>query len=375
VLRSLALTGTPFDADRAHQWGLVDRVLPEGGEERGTRTVLRSLLRASPEAIRSIKAFWSDRIETAVSATGRAGVLETARLVSDPRTAEAVADLREGRLPAWSRPFRPGAPLTAEGRRLSDRAAAIAPSEPVVVSGPEAGVLHIRLADTDGRNALSEQVVTALMAAVEGIGRHPEVRTCLLTGLPDVFCSGASRETLAGVSEGEIALAEAELAAALLACPVPVVVAAEGHAVGGGLVLLAAADVVVLAREARYGAVFMELGLTPGMGCTSLLPELMGPFLAREMMYTGGTYRGAELERLGARVHRVVPARQVEETARSVAGRIAEKTSASLRLLKRTMAAPRLAALTEARRLEDAMHDTLFADPSFATTVMARFDA
>ena len=382
VLRSLALTGSPLDADRAHQLGLVDRVLAEGSEERGTRAVLRSLLRGSPEALRSVKAFWSSHFERGAAPAGRAGVLETARLVSDPHTAQAVADLRDGRLPTWNRPFRPQAPLTAAGRALADEAATLAdraasaapiPISPVMVSGPEAGVLHIRLCDSEGRNALSEAVVNALMAAIEGVDDRPDVRTCLLTGLPDVFCSGASRETLEGVASGSIALAEAELARALLACPVPVVVAAEGHAVGGGLVLLAAADVAIVAREARFGAVFMELGLTPGMGCTSLLPELMGPYLAREMMYTGGTYRGAELERLGARIHRVVPARQVEETARSVAGRIAEKSLDSLRLLKAALAGPRLAALTEARRTEDAMHHSLFSDPSFATEVMARF--
>lgn len=389
VLRSLALTGTPVDAERAHQVGLVDRVLSEGSEERGTRAVLRSLLRGSPEALRSVKAFWSHHFESGAAPAGRAGVLETARLVADPHTARAVADLRDGRLPTWNRPFRPQTPLTAAGSACADRAAVLAdqaaalagspagaaplPASPVVVSGPDDGVLHVRLCDVEGRNALSEAVVTGLMEAIEGIDDRPDVRCCLLTGLPDVFCSGASRETLEGVASGSIALAEAELAQALLACPVPVVVAAEGHAVGGGLVLLAAADVVVAAREARFGAVFMELGLTPGMGCTVLLPELMGAYLAREMMYTGGTYRGAELERLGARMHRVVPARQVEETARSVAGRIAEKSVDSLRLLKATLAGPRLAALVEARRTEDAMHHTLFSDPSFATEVMARF--
>jgi polyketide biosynthesis enoyl-CoA hydratase PksI len=389
VLRSHALTGAPLDADRAHQVGLVDRVLAEGAEERGVRAVLRSLLRGSPEALRSVKTFWSDHFEAGAAPAGRAGVLETARLVADPRTAQAVADLQDGRLPTWNRRFRPQSPLTAAGSARAARNAALdsqaaepggpspsaapIPTSPVVVSGPEDGVLHVRLCDSEGRNALSEAVVTELMAAIDGIEDRADVRTCLLTGLPDVFCSGASQETLEGVASGSIALAEAELAQALLSCPVPIVVAAEGHAVGGGLVLLAAADVVVLAREARFGAVFMELGLTPGMGCTALLPELMGPYLAREMMYTGGTYRGADLERLGARVHRVLPAHQVEEAARSVAGRIAEKSAASLRLLKSTMAEPRLAALAEARRAEDAMHHTLFADPSFATEVMARF--
>lgn len=373
VLRSLSLTGTPVGAEQAHRWGLVDRILPEGGAERGVRTVLRSLLRGSPEAVRSLKAFWSDRIDPGVAANGRAGARETARLVADPRTARGVDDLRDGRLPSWSRSFRPELPLTSEGDPGPEPPGDGPPEAPVVVANSEPGLMEIRLNDRSGRNALSEAVVTRLLEAFDEIAQRDDIRVCLLAGLPDVFCSGASAETLEGVARGDIHLGEAELARALLECPVPVVVAAEGHAVGGGLVVLAAADVAVLSNEARYGAVFMELGLTPGMGCTSLLPELVGPFLAREMMFTGGTYRGAELARLGAPLPRVVAAHQVEGTARSVARRIAEKGAEAVRLLKRTMAAPRLAALTAARRREDEMHATLLSDPSAAAAIVERF--
>jgi enoyl-CoA hydratase/carnithine racemase len=91
------------------------------------------------------------------------------------------------------------------------------------------------------------------------------------------------------------------------------------------------------------------------------------------MMYAGGTRRGAELVGFGSRVHRVVPVGEVRPAALDLARRLAEKTPASLRLLKATLAGPRLAALARARSREDAMHQVLRADPSTPARALARF--
>ncbi|MBL8959275.1 MAG: enoyl-CoA hydratase, partial [Gemmatimonadetes bacterium] len=165
---------------------------------------------------------------------------------------------------------------------------------------------------------------------------------------------------------------EVELAGAVLDADVPVIAAAAGHAVGGGLVLAAACDVTILARESRYGATFTRLGITPGMGCTALLEELVGPALAREMMYTGRSWRGTELLRRGAPGIRVLPRDAVVAAAMDVARDMCGSTPRVSRLLKRTLAVARRERVDAALALERAAHREILEHPETAQVIRER---
>src|SRR5581483_7175690 len=82
----------------------------------------------------------------------------------------------------------------------------------------------------------------------------------------------------------------------LLDFPLPVIAAMEGHAVGGGFALGLCADIVVVATESRYGATFMNMGFTPGMGTTRLLEHVLSPAMAAEMLFTGEHKKGSFFE-------------------------------------------------------------------------------
>jgi polyketide biosynthesis enoyl-CoA hydratase PksI len=157
----------------------------------------------------------------------------------------------------------------------------------------------------------------------------------------------------------------------LLSLSLPLVAAAAGHAIGGGLMIAVCCDVAVAARERRYGLNFTDLGFTPGMGATELLPALVGSGFAAEMMMTAKLYRGVELDGRGLFAH-VVPSADVETRAMDLAMRIADKPTAVLRMLKTALARPRLEALERALGDEHDMHAKCFGDPETIQRVNER---
>lgn len=212
------------------------------------------------------------------------------------------------------------------------------------------GIRHIRLL----QHALEPELVARLVEALQ----IPEsVRCVLLLGGPDVFCSGASEELLAELRAGTMEPTELLLPRDLLDVPVPVVGAAEGHAVGGGLALLACCDIAYLARESRYGAAFVDLGFTPGMGSTELLEHFLPPALAWELLLTGRPATGAEL---APHWPHVLPRAEVEGRAKELCWSLADKDRAVTGLLKHTLAGRRRASFERARTTESLMHRLTF---------------
>lgn len=238
---------------------------------------------------------------------------------------------------------------------LAPEAAADAATAPVVLQELEDGIVEIGMRDAPGCNAMTPAWVHAFVAALTAAGAHPTAKVVLLTGLTDHFCSGASRETLADLAAGRLAPTELTLARDVLAHPLPFVAAAEGHAIGGGLALLAACDLAVIARDARYGATFMNLGITPGMGMTVLLETVLGRPLAHELLFTGDVRRGATFIP-GVHFNAVLPRAAVRGHALLLARALAEKPRESLRQLKAALAAPRVAAVEAALGREAQMH-------------------
>jgi len=226
----------------------------------------------------------------------------------------------------------------------------------VETRSPESGVAWVELLDDAGNNGLSDDLIEELVEALDALGRNPEVRTVVLAGTTRWFCSGATRDTLRAVQSHRRAPAELTLARKLLDVPVPVIAAAEGDTLGGGLALLLAADMLVVAEQSRHAANFIKLGITPGMGITHLATALIGPALARELLYTGRSIRGSELP-TGV-VNAVVPREAVRGRASDLAWAVADHDRDNLRLLKRSLSLPARRALEEAMTLESLMHES-----------------
>ncbi len=238
--------------------------------------------------------------------------------------------------------------------RLTDR------SRRVSLRTREDGLWEVVMADREGKNAFSEAFVAELEEVLEFVSNDASVKVIVVRGLPDVFAAGAPRELLVRLARGDVVPTDIVLSKAMLDVPVPTIAAMEGHATGGGLALGLCADIVIMAKESRYGASFMNMGFTPGMGMTRLLEHVLSPAMAQELLYTGEFRKGAQF--LGASgVNYILPKSQVCAKALDVAEQIAEKPRCSLELLKRTLSVRRRQAFEESRTLEAMMHSISFA--------------
>ena len=223
----------------------------------------------------------------------------------------------------------------------------------------EDGVAELGMRDARGRNGFSLQFVNQLVESATELGDDPTIKVVVLTGLPDVFASGAPKELLEMLARGEVVPSDIVLSKTVLDLPVPSVAAMQGHATGGGLALGLCADVVIFAKESRYGASFMNMGFTPGMGITRLLEHVLSPAIAHELLYTGEFRRGSSFEARSG-VNYVLPRAEVLPKAFDLAARIAEKPRGALVTLKRALSLGRRQAFEQTRTLESMMHEITF---------------
>lgn len=229
----------------------------------------------------------------------------------------------------------------------------------ITLSKDASGICTLKMDDVLGKNALTPAFVELLVEHLNHIKNDENIKVLLLTGLPDVFCSGADLDTLVKLCKRELKPVDIILSKMMLDIPVPVISAMEGHAIGGGLALGLCADVAVLAEESRYGCSFMNMGFTPGMGITKLMEHYMSPALAQEMQYTGKFYQGRDL--IGkTNFNYILPKADVLDKANALAESMAEKPRKALSVLKRYQSMARRKLFEETYSIETMMHELTF---------------
>ena len=232
----------------------------------------------------------------------------------------------------------------------------------------EGDILLLCLQDEAEKNTFHHAFIAELQACLRAVAEDRRARVCVVRGLPEVFCAGAGEALLAELARGDMAPSDIVLSRQMLELPIPVIAAMEGHAVGGGLALALCCDLLLMARESRYGCSFLNMGFTPGMGTTRLLGEVVGDALAAEMMYGGQLFKGSHFEGRSS-VNYVLPRAQVFAKAMELARRIAEKPRFTLELLKRDLSTRRRQLLDEALKNEAVMHQLCFARPETAERI------
>ena len=226
----------------------------------------------------------------------------------------------------------------------------------------DAGIARLAMQDETNKNLFSDDFIHELVTAMEK-AEEMKPKVMVISGLQDVFAAGAEKKNLMDLCDGKVHVKDLLISERIVHASFPVIAAMEGHAVGGGLVMAACCDMVLAARESRYGVVFMGLGFTPGMGCTKLLQGLAGPQLANEMMFTAKRFRGSELANMWHNFNYILPRAEIIPKATSIAQQIAEKNRDSIYLLKYAVSAEKKKLLIEARVQEDYMHRITFAFP------------
>jgi enoyl-CoA hydratase/carnithine racemase len=203
------------------------------------------------------------------------------------------------------------------------------------------GVATITLNRPERLNAATFELGEALRQAFACAGADPQVRAVVLTGAGRAFCAGDDVEAAWG--DPRMAATLAELAgprppltpevAAILDCPVPTIAAVNGVALGIGMDLAVACDLIVAGESARFGQVYVTMGLMADVCGYWRLPQLIGPAAAAELLLTGEIIDAARAATLGL-ASRVVPDDELAPTAAALAGRIAANPPLAVRLVK-----------------------------------------
>lgn len=228
---------------------------------------------------------------------------------------------------------------------------------------------------SDEQPYLTTDMVGRFTEAAAAIAADSEIRVVLVQGGQRHFSAGAKLEELAAATpEQQVTSYVAAVPRAILAIPVPTIAVMEGHAIGGGLVMGLWCDMAVLAAESLYGANFMALGFTPGMGATAVVTDSFGGPLGRELLITGRMLKGREIAAASVPLSAsVVPRAEVYERALDTAQTIATMARRPLELLEARLKEPRLRALEEALRSETMMHADLFACESTRLRIEASY--
>ncbi len=136
----------------------------------------------------------------------------------------------------------------------------------------------------------------------------------------------------------------------------PLVAAVNGAAVGIGMTMILPFDVIVASDRAKFGMLFIKVGLVPELASTRLLAQRVGVGRASEMCLTGGLYAGAEAHRMGL-ADRLAPAEELLDSALSLGEEIAANPAPQLRMIKRLLTDNALE--TDLRLVQEREHELI----------------
>lgn len=231
----------------------------------------------------------------------------------------------------------------------------------VVHEGP---IWTITIKRPESLNALNADVLQGIILELEKIALHKDSLRCvIITGDgPKAFVAGADISSMSGL--GPRALADyVELGQramrAIESYPVPVIAAVNGFALGGGLELALACDIIFCADTAKLGQPEVNLGIIPGFGGTQRLIHRCGVGAARRLCYAGELITADEARVLGI-VDKVVPAEKLMEEVKSFALAIASKAPLAVQGAKRVIQRAHEALLLSGLRMEVEEFQRLF---------------
>jgi enoyl-CoA hydratase/carnithine racemase len=234
-------------------------------------------------------------------------------------------------------------------------------AELVEVSVDEHHVALLRLNRPEARNALSPEMRTEIVAALERLDADPEVRCVVIAGSEKFFAAGADIRPMA---ERPLDAAPdpkgMEFWVRLTAIGTPTIAAVSGYAFGGGCELALACDMIVADEKARFGQPEITLGIIPGGGGSQRLARAIGKQRAMEYVLTGRRWDAQTAERWGL-VNKVVGKGRWLEEAIELARLIAERPPLAVRLAKRAVLAAEQTNLEDGLKAERGLFDQAMA--------------
>ena len=197
----------------------------------------------------------------------------------------------------------------------------------------EPPIAVVQLNRPDVLNALNEEVMGELVAALGGLDDDLEIRCIVLTGNERAVAAGADiKDTF--VTATPVTMLAQDLTArweAIRRVNTPIIAAVSGFALGGGCELAMTCDIIVASETAKFGQPEINLGIIPGAGGTQRLTRAVGKWVANEIILTGRFVGAQEAKAMGL-VAQVYPAISWLQDAKTLARTIAEKAPVAARL-------------------------------------------
>jgi enoyl-CoA hydratase/carnithine racemase len=249
------------------------------------------------------------------------------------------------------------------------------------------GVAHAVINRPEKRNALDEGLFNGLIEAAARLASDKSVRVVVLSGAGGHFSAGLDVSSIGAIADGSLNAESDSVSAAAAdlspdganraqqiawswySLPAPVIAAVEGVAFGGGLHIALAADIRIMAPDARLAFVETSWGLVPDLSGTQSLRRLVPLDVAKKLIYTGREINGVEAVELGLGTELSdTPVEDALAMAREIAGRSPDAIRAAKRLLNDSGLVP----LAEGLANEFRLSSSLMGTPNQVEAVMAR---
>lgn len=233
--------------------------------------------------------------------------------------------------------------------------------------------LQIGFNRPDKRNAIKQVMYADMAQAIEQAASNNEVRSVLIHGVPGCFTAGNDLEDFAkaGLSVEED-IPVFQFMRALRDCPVPVVAAVDGMAVGIGTTLLLHCDIVLASEQADFSMPFVKLGLCPEYAASVLLAERVGQALAREWLLLGRNIPAQEALSAGL-INRICEAPLAEAEALCLQ-QLHKLPPSALKESKRLLKSTSAAQVETIMQKEIEQFSKALQGPEFAEAVAAFFE-
>ena len=212
-------------------------------------------------------------------------------------------------------------------------------------------------------NALNSEVLTDLNELVDLVEADSDIYALILTGSGEkAFVAGADIGEMSTLTkEGGEAFGKKgnDVFRRLETLPIPTIAAVNGYALGGGCELSMACDIRLCADTAVFGQPEAGLGITPGFGGTQRLARLIGPGMAKQLIYTARNINAEEALRVGL-VNAIYPASELMAAAEKLASTIAANAPIAVRACKKAINEGLEAPIDEALVIEEKLFGSCF---------------
>jgi methylglutaconyl-CoA hydratase len=204
-------------------------------------------------------------------------------------------------------------------------------------------VRYITINRENVRNALNDEVLTALASAVTSVRDVTELRAIVLTGAgTNAFCAGGDLKPDSATFDYDFSVPSttyANLLRAAHACDLPLIARVNGHCMAGGVGLLAMCDMAIASDAARFGLPEVKIGMFP-MQVAALLQHMISPRKFAELCITGEPLTASEALDVGL-INYIVPIADLDKRIEWLLGRIIDKSPTAIRRGKYALRATR----------------------------------